>query len=171
MQKTILILVFGLFHAGSAQAQEAKNIRSDSILLAAREIISSSNYCALITVDSIGEAHARTMEVYPPEKDFTIWFGTNIKSRKVQEIKHNPRLTIYYAGLGDNGYVSILGKGILVNNKSKIAKYWRKEWENYFMDKKDFVLIKVIPEKMEIISYKNNLNGDKETWKAVNYKF
>ena len=154
------------------QAQETtSSLNTDTILFAARKIIESTKYCALITVDSTGEAHARTMEVYKPENDFIIWFGTNAKSRKIQEIQKNPKVTVYYAGIEGNGYVTVIGKAEIVSSDYEISKHWKEKWENYFTDKSDFILIKLVPLKLEIISYSHRLNGNKETWKAIVYNF
>lgn len=171
MQKIILTTLFILFLSGNIQAQKNEENRSDTILFAAREIIASTKYCAFITVDSTGEAHARMMVVNLPEKDFSIWFGTNVKSRKLREIKNNPNVTVYYADHGGNGYITLYGEAFLINSPDEIQKHWKKDWENYFTDKKDFILIKIAPIKLEIISYKHKLNGNKKTWRAVNYQF
>jgi len=171
--RRLLILFVSVWVIENAQAQQknTNNIKSDTILYAARAIIKSAKYCTLITVDSTGEVHARMMEVFPLENDFTIWFGTNVKSRKVQEVRNNPNVTVYYADVDASGYVSVCGKAELVDSNKEISRLWKKEWENFFTDKNDFILIKVIPKKMEIISYKHGINGDKETWRAVNFEF
>jgi len=166
-----LLFISFLLNINIHAQEKTRHLNSDTILLAAREIINSTKYCALITVDSTGEAHARTMEVYKPEDDFVIWFGTNTKSRKIQEIKKNPKLTVYYADIEGNGYVTVFGKAEIVSSNYEISRHWKEKWNNYFTDKKDFVLIKIIPTSLEIISYLHGLNGDKETWQAVRYKF
>ncbi len=151
------------------QAQTENENSGDSLIRFARAMINTTKTCALISIDSLGVAHVRTMEVFTPEKDFTLWFGTTIKSRKVKEIKNNPKVTIYYADPNNAGYVSIMGTAVIITDALEKTRWWKNEWESYFIDKNDFVLIKVIPQKMEMISYKNGLNGDKKTWKAVNY--
>jgi len=47
----------------------------------------------LITLDKDGAPRARTMDPFPVEDDFTVWFGTNSNSRKVVQIKNDPRVT------------------------------------------------------------------------------
>ena len=111
------------------------------------------------------------MEVFPLEDNFTIWFGTNVHSRKVIEISNTPKVSVYYANPNGSGYVTVFGEAQLINNTVEKSRLWKKEWENFFTDKNDFILIKVIPQKMEIISYKYGIKGDEKTWRAVNYKF
>ncbi len=165
-RKCIIILLIGFSTAVNIQAQN-----KDTILNVASDIIKSVQHCALISVDSVNEAHARTMEVFSTDKDFTLWFGTNIKSRKVKEIRENKKVTVYYQAGNGGGYVTVYGNAQIVEDKKETSKRFKKEWESYFTDKNDFALIKVIPYKLEIISYKNRINGNKKTWKAVNYKF
>ena len=169
----LFVLFVNFLLIGNLSAQNIKtiNIEDDTLAFAARSIINSTKYCALITVDSVGEVHARMMEVFPLEDDFTIWFGTNAKSRKVGEIQNNPKVTVYYANPDGSGYVTVFGIAQLIDDANEKSRLWKKEWVNYFTDKKDFVLIKLIPQKMEIISYKHGINGDKVTWQAVNYEF
>jgi len=166
-----IVFVSFLLNLNVQAQKKISSVNPDTILLAAREIIASTKYCAFITVDSTGEAHARTMEVYKPENDFTIWFGTNAKSRKIREIQKNPNVTIYYEGAEGSGYLTVFGKAETVSSSKEISKYWNVKWANYFTDKKDFILIKVVPRKLEIISYSHELNGDKETWSAIVYEF
>ena len=55
------------------------------------EIMSAAGTCTLITLDQEGRPRARVMDAFLPEDDFTVWFGTNPKSRKVAQIKNDPR--------------------------------------------------------------------------------
>ena len=166
-QKWIFILFLGFLTIGNIHAQN----NNDTILNVAKGIIKSNKYCTLITVDSTGEVHARMMEVFPMESDFIIWFGTNVKSRKVSEIHNNPKVTVYYESTNSSGYLTVYGIAQIIEDSKEKSRLWKKEWENFFTDKDNFVLIKVIPYKLEIISYKHGINGDKETWRAVNFKF
>ena len=61
-----------------------------------REIMKEAKACALITMDSLGIAHARAMDPFLPEEDFTVWMATNPKSLKVQQLKNNKKVTLYY---------------------------------------------------------------------------
>ncbi|HAM10156.1 MAG: hypothetical protein A2X03_18855 [Bacteroidetes bacterium GWA2_40_15] len=74
-------------------------IKRDTIILAAREIISETTYCGLITMDSTGQPQVRTMNPFPLDDEFIIWFITSRTSRKVREIRNNPKVCVYYADL------------------------------------------------------------------------
>ena len=81
--------------------------------------MNSAGTCALITLDEEGRPRVRAMDAFPPENDFTVWFGTNPKSRKVNQIKNDPRVTLYYLENDGSGYVMIYGKAQLVDELRK----------------------------------------------------
>src|SRR5258705_5971360 len=92
-----------------AQEKVAKPEERDSLIAAAREIMIAARYCALITVDSNGQAQARTMDPFPPGDDMIVWLGTNPRTRKVSEIGKNPRVVLYYFDQPTQSYVTISG--------------------------------------------------------------
>jgi general stress protein 26 len=51
-----------------------------------------------------------------------------------------------------------------VNEPDKKAKYWVDGWKTFYADRdKDYVLIEVTPEKLEICSFKHRILWDPET--------
>ena len=105
--KIIMLIFFSLFNQ-LGFSQEQTTLSRDSVIMAAREIISSVKYCALITIDSAGCADVRTMNPFPPEDDMTVWMATNTRSRKYNQINKNHNVTLYYANHSKaDGYVAI----------------------------------------------------------------
>ena len=82
----IILIPFKLY----GQIDGVREYTKEQLMNAAREIIDSSGTCTLITLDNEFLPMVRIMDPFPPESDFTIWFGTNTKSRKVDQIKNNP---------------------------------------------------------------------------------
>ena len=112
------------------------------------------------------------MDAFPPENDFTVWFGTNPKSRKVEQIKNDARVTLYYLENDGSGYVMIYGKAQLIDELQEKEKYWKVEWEAFYPNyPDDFLLIKVSPEWMEVVSYAYGIIGDTVTWEPPAIKF
>jgi len=142
------------------------------LLMAAKEIMDASHTCALITLDQGGNPRTRMVETIATDSSFTIWFGTNPRSRKVKQIKADNRVSIYYADALSSGYVTIQGLAVLVNDSLEKEKHWKEGWKAYYPDKKnDFVLIKIIPQKLEIISYTHGIIGDPKTWEPPSVIF
>ena len=171
---TFLFLISLYLPKGNNYAQEVKlsTTENDTLLSVARQYIKNVRFCALITIDSSGYAHVRTMDPFQPDKNWIIWLGTNPKSRKVNEIRNNPKVTLYYTANKGEGYVSIIGTASLVNNQSKKDSLWKDEWSKFYENRKeDYLLIKVIPKKLEVLDYKNGIFGNKETWKTPSVTF
>jgi general stress protein 26 len=134
---------------------------------AAREIMTEAETCALITLDNEGRPTVRTMDTILPDNDFTVWFGTNPKSRKVEQIQKDPRVTLYYLEKDGLGYVMIHGIAKIVDNKKEKERRFKAEWEGFYPNYPEgFVLIKVAPEWMEVINYKHGVVGDPITWET-----
>jgi general stress protein 26 len=154
------------------QERPTSDARRDSLIAAAREIIGAEKYCALITVDLSGNPRVRTMNPFPPDDDMVVWMATNSRSRKIQEIRADPRVCLYYANHGAaTGYVSITGKAILVDDTSEKIKRKREYWTQAFPDWKYLLLIKVVPEKLEVINYKRGFVNDPKTWDPPSVEF
>jgi general stress protein 26 len=169
---SLYLCLCGLIVNVDAQ-EKVRVVERDSVINAAREIISHLKYCALVTVDSTGTANVRTMNPFPPESDMCVWMATNSHTRKYEEIKKNPKVTLYYANHGAaEGYVTITGRAVLVDDMAEKQKRKRDYWDQAFPDWKYLILIKVIPEKMEVVNYKRKMFNDTITWKvpAVEFK-
>ena len=136
------------------------------IIRLSKDIIRNSYFGTFITIDSDGQPRARMMEPFEPTQDFIIWLATNPKSRKVKQIQANPNATLHYFDKKNLGYVSLMGQATLVNDPKIKATKWKKGWENFYPNKnKDYLLIKFVPETLELISIPNKFTGDPTTWK------
>jgi general stress protein 26 len=133
----------------------------------AKELMVHAESAALITVDSIGVTHVRTMDPFLPEDNFTVWMGTNPKSLKVSQIQKNKLVSLYYFDKENASYITLQGVATIVNAKDKKKQYWKKEWKNFYKNTTtDYILIKFVPNKAKIISEKHHVLGDSITWDA-----
>ena len=166
-----LMLLF--LTAPGVRSQETKRPLSGAdLIMAAREIMTTARYCALITMDSSGRPQARTLDPFPPDENMIVWLGTNPRSRKVAEIRRNPRVTLYYFDRESQAYVTIHGSARLVNDPKEKAKRWKEEWKDFYPDRtKDYLLIAVTPEKLEVVNVKKSILGDQHTWKPPTVSF
>jgi general stress protein 26 len=147
------------------QPSEPLDSLKTKVMLAARKIMTSAKTCALITLDEEGRPRVRTMDPFAPESDFTVWFGTNPKSRKVEQIKKDARVTLYYVENENSGYVMLHGKAQIINDQEEKEKRWKAEWEAFYPNRyEDFVLLKVSPQWLEVVSYSRGMVGDPITW-------
>jgi general stress protein 26 len=143
----------------SDDAQEAR------IIVVAREIMDAAHFAALISLDESGQPRARTMDPFPPEADMTVWMATNAASRKVEQIRRDPRVTVYYFDSAGLGYVSLMGEARIVDDPEEKERRWKPEWEDFYPDRESsYILIEVSPNRLEVVSEKHGLSGDPVTW-------
>lgn len=160
-----LLLCTAAVTSGVFSQQQPQRLPQDQLIATAREIMGTARYCALITLDSKGRAHARTMDPFPPDENMIVWFGTNPKSRKVAEIRHNNRVTLYYFDREAAAYVTTSGIARLVNDPKEKARHWKDEWKAFYPDReKGYLLIAVTPYELEIVSEKKGIVGDAVRW-------
>jgi general stress protein 26 len=168
-----LLLIFMLIQTSSeGQIRKESPNERDSVIAAAREIIGTQKYCALVTVDSSERPQIRTMNPFPPDDNMVVWMATNSRSRKVKEILNNPHVALFYGDLGHAvGYVSITGTAVLVDDMQEKLKRKRAYWDQAFKDWKYLLLIKVVPEELEVINYSKGMVNEPMTWRAPAVSF
>jgi len=168
----ILILIILLPFLACTQNKKASVTTHTNINAVAREIMTNTNNCALITTDNNHIPRVRMMGTLKPEPDFTVWFGTNPNSRKVSQIKQNPEVTLYYQEEGNSGYVMLQGTAQLVNDEKEKDIHWKDQWKEFYPNFPDgYLLIKVSPNWMEVVSYKHSIVGHPETWEPQKVVF
>ena len=167
--KTSFLLSLIVALGSSGQSQEASR---EKLIAAAREVMISARYCALITLDSSGRPQARTLDPFPPDENMVVWLGTNPRSRKVAAIRRNPRVTLYYFDRDAQAYVTINGIARLVNDPKAKMKWWKDDWKKFYPDRaRDYLLISVTPEKLEVVNVNKGIVGDPHTWAPPSVRF
>jgi general stress protein 26 len=147
---TLLTISASSIIAQTEQFPQQRGMSRDSLLTYARMIVDSARCRVFITVDEEGKPRARVMSPFPPEDNWVIWFGTFPTSRKVKQIQNNPNVVVFYYDTKGLSYVSVSGKARLVNDPDLKAKYWKEGWKNY-------ILIEVTPERLEVCSFEYDL--------------
>jgi general stress protein 26 len=171
------VLVLASFVVGlvwQAPSPPAPERTREMILDSARQIMTKARYCALVTLGPDGHPHAREIDAFAPESDLTVWIATNPVTRKVKEIQQDSRVTLYYAAENASGYVTILGHAQVVNDAGEKSSRWKENWAGFYADKNrgpDYVLIRVRPVNLEIVSYPDKLVNDPKTWRPISIDF
>jgi general stress protein 26 len=144
------------------------------IVAAAEEIMKKARFCGLVTLGRDGHPQARVVDPFEPERDLTVWIATNPITRKVDEIRADPRVTLYYFDPSGPGYVTLLARAELVTDSAEKARHWKEEWAAFYADKnrgEDFILIRCKPIRLELVSYGHGLMNDPGTWRPVTVEF
>ena len=158
--------------SSSVVPQQSQRRSKDELISAAREIMTTARYCALITTGRGGRANARTMDAFAPDDNLIVWFGTNPLSRKVSEIRRNPRVTLYYFDRESQAYVAIQGVARLVNDPKEKARHWKDDWKAFYPDRdKSYLLIEVRPLRLEVVNTKTEIVGTSRDWQPPSVIF
>lgn len=160
------LLLFAENLCGATGEEQAPEVAGRERLLAAsREIMQGARYCALVTLDGDGQPQARIMDPFAPDEEMVVWLGTNRSSRKVEQIRSDPRVTLFYFDADTLGYVTLVGHAYLVDDPEEKAQRWKEGWEAFYPgDRESYLLIRVVPRRLEVVSIAAEINGDPVTW-------
>jgi general stress protein 26 len=160
LRAAFLVLLLPAAAAGQTPSRAA-------VIAAATDIIEKAHYCTFITVREDGQPQARIVDPVAPDADFTIWFATNPLTRKVDEVRRNPRVTMSCFDAGTSSYVTVLGRGDLVTDVAQKQRHWKPDWTAIYPNgskSDDVMLIRITPARLEIVSESRRMIGDAKTW-------
>jgi general stress protein 26 len=167
-------LLLTLALPSAAQTPPAPAPSRADIVAGARDIIQKARYATLVTIGLDGHPQARIVDPMTTDTDFITWIATNPLTRKVNEIRRNPRVTLLYFDAASSGYVTIIGRAALVTDAAEKAKHWKEEWSPFYETrdgKKEFTLIRLTPARLEVVSPSRGLVGDPKTWLPLSISF
>ena len=172
MQMLLVLMIAGLVLPAPATSQSvaAPAPGRAAIIAAAKTIIASARYATFITLDDTGRPQARIVDPFAPDEDFTIWVATNARSRKVAQIAADSRVTLTYFDAGGQNYVTALGTAALVRDPKEKARHWKAEWAAFYKDGPrgdDYLLIRVVPARLEVVATSLGMTSDPLTWRPV----
>jgi len=171
-RKLVLIAAVALL-ARPALGQEVAS-EAPGVLEVARGVVERAGYCALVSQGPDGRAESRIVDPFPPGADWTVWIATKPVTRKVEQIRKDPRVTLFYWDAGSLAYVTLLGDATLVDDPAEKAKRWKPAWKAFYEDENrgdDYLLIRVVPRRLEVISLAEGMAGDPETWRPPQHVF
>ena len=69
--------------------------------------------------------------------------------------------------------MTLLGRANLVTSAAEKARHWKEDWAAFYKNKNlgdDYLLIRVVPDALEISAPSLGMNNDATTWKPVTLK-
>ncbi len=103
----------------SPQAMSKSLYRVDApevIVKAARTLMESDENMALVSVDEEGQPRVRTVRAFLSDVDqadhrktMTVWVMTRDSTRKVEQIRRQPQVTLYFNDDANFSYLTIMG--------------------------------------------------------------
>ena len=141
-----------------------------AVIKIATGIMQRARFCTLVTIGDDGHPQARVMDTFPPEGQMVVWMATTPATRKVAEIRKDPRVTLSCFDPNSMGYATLLGRAALVSDPAEKAKRWKDDWAKLYKDRNrgdDYLLIKVTPIRLEVSAEGEGIRNDPKTWRAV----
>lgn len=169
-----LLLTFAVATSAPAQLQKKPAPTRAEIVAAARTIISKSRYATLVTLGAKGEPRARIVDPFAPDSGFVVWVATNPNTRKVTEIKRDSRVVMMWFDAGNPGYVSLSGTAVPVRDPAAKKAHWKEDWKAIYPKgnlSDEYLLIRIRPTHMEVVSYAAGLVGDPKYWRPAMIDF
>lgn len=86
------------------------------------------------------------------EDDFSVWIGTNASSRKVEEMRRDPRVSAYYCLPSELQGFMMIGEVEEVRDEKTKERVWVEGWERYYPSgpgDSDYALLRMRPERVE----------------------
>ena len=150
--------------------QNGTNVDTAQHLLdVATSIVQQSNFAILSTVNEDGGVSSRSMIQPLQLRGEKIYFSTNLKSRKVPEMKKNSKCTLTYMRAKEMTYVCWEGDAMQQEDRKEAKKHWR-EWLRVHYPKgpdgERFSIWSVKPQKIQVVSLSRNLYSRRIDWKA-----
>ena len=114
------------------------------------ELMKKVGFAMLVTRDG-QKLRARPMAAYIRREDNLIYFLTDARRHKDEEIARDPNVNLSFADAGNQTYVSVTGKATVSNDRAKIkelfgtpAKAW---WDN--AEDPNIRVLKIAPDDAE----------------------
>jgi general stress protein 26 len=145
-----------------------------SIISASKDIIAKAHFCTFVTVDASGQPQARVVDPLAPDANFEIWFATNPLTRKVPEIRANPKVSLSCFDASTSSYVTVIGRAALVADPAVKKAHWKDDWAAIYPGgaaSADVVLVRITPIRLEVSSEARGLKNDPKTWRPVSIGF
>ena len=140
-----------------------KHLSDTEALKKFNKLVNDINVCMFITENKDDE-HTRPMATIEVEENGTLWFFTDIRSIKVEEVSTQREVHLVYAHPGKESYMDVWGSAQVVTDKQSIKDKWSpivKAWFPNGVDDPNIALLKVTPY--------NIYYWDAETGKMVSF--
>lgn len=125
-----------------------KNLKQEEAVKKFRDLVKEINVCMFITNHPTDESHTRPMATIDVEENGTLWFFTDIRSIKVEEVSQEKQVHLTYAHPGRSSYMDVTGITRIVTEREQIREKWKplvKAWFPEGPEDKNLALMSVVP--------------------------
>jgi len=124
-----------------------KHLQDKEALNKFKQLVEDIRVCMFITATNSDE-HTRPMSTIEVEDDGTLWFFTDVRSIKVDEVTRERDVHLTYAHPGKESYLDVWGKASVVTDRQQIKEKWSpvvKAWFPKGDEDPNLALLKIKP--------------------------
>ncbi len=156
-----------------------KSAPDSAILSAARALMLADSNVAVVTLDSMGQPRVRTTKAFiapvsaDPASGVTVWIMTRLTTRKVDQIRRHPQVTLYFNNDDRIEYATVMGTATIHTDPEhpQAKEFYKDGYAEFFWPDfpRDFVMIEVRPLWLEYLGPR--FPGHAETWRPQGVVF
>ena len=166
---------------GSRAATDSLNLAEapEQVLKAARLLMESDENMALVTIDENDQPRIRTVKAFlsdvnpaDPRSSMTVWVMTRDSTRKIEQIRKNPQVSLYFNDDAKVSYLTVMGIASIHTDphhptiKAMLARPALDGYADYFWPDfpKGFVMLEIKPNWIEFMD-QEKLKPHRESWR------
>ncbi len=159
-----------------------KSAPDSAILSAARALMLADSNVAVVTLDSMGQPRVRTTKAFvapvsadDPASGVTVWIMTRLNTRKVDQMRRHPQVTLYFNNDDRIEYATVMGIATVHSDPEhpQAKEFYKDGYAEFFWPDfpRDFVMIEIKPLWLEYLGPRSP--GHPQTWRpqAVAFNF
>ena len=127
-----------------------KHLQNEEALAKLKKLVEEIRVCMFITNADDAVDHTRPMSVLSIDDDGKLWFFTDIRSIKVEEISKARQVHLTFAHPGKESYLDLWGMSHVVTDRNLVKEKWSplvKAWFPAGADDPNLALLHVHPER------------------------
>jgi general stress protein 26 len=117
------------------------------------ELVADARIAMLASLGEGGRWHARPMTTGKEPLEGALWFLTDARSGKIEELEQEPTVLLTYSDEDKQHYVSISGTATISRERDKIHALWSEPARIWFPDGPDDPSIALIRVELEVAEY------------------
>jgi general stress protein 26 len=125
-----------------------KNLQSKEARDKLKKLVEEIKVCMFITNNPDSD-HTRPMYTIEIDDELVLWFFTDIRSLKVEEVEQDKKVHLVYAHPGKESFLDLWGSATISTDKQAIKDKWSSMMKAWFpggVDDPNLCLLKVRPQ-------------------------
>jgi len=112
---------------------ETQHISGADAVAKVRQLLKHFRNTMMITMSN-GSIHSRPMGIQGDAEKFedVLWFFADKDSEKVEEINHNPSVSLVFQNDGDSAFLHLFGRATVVDDRAKMKELYTPILKTWF---------------------------------------